>query len=104
MIWRTLHGTLPSCVTLANKHMKVMPICLSCSNGPEDTKHMLFLCQKAKDGWRKLGLHEAISKACVIHPAGEVVLKFLLLMPEEELSTVGTQNAHELIGVTAWHL
>ena len=31
-----------------------------------------------------------------------MVLEFLLLMLEQELSTVGTQNAHELIAITVW--
>ena len=43
-IRRTLHGTLPCHVTLVNRHMKTSPVCLSCSNGPDDTKHVLFLC------------------------------------------------------------
>src|ERR1041385_2399388 len=50
-IWRTLHGTLPCRVTLANRHLKVSPQCPGCSNGPEDTKHLSFQCQKAKVVW-----------------------------------------------------
>ena len=103
-IWRTLHGTLPCRVTLANRHMKVSPTCPSCSNGHEDTKHLLFLCQKAKEVWEKLGLHEAIKKACAVDRAGEAVLEFLIFMPEHELSTVGIQNVRELIAITAWYL
>lgn len=72
--------------------MKVSPTCPSCSNGHEDTKHLLFLCQKAKKVWEKLGLHEVIKKACAVDRAGEAVLEFLLFMPEHELSTVGIQN------------
>ena len=79
-IWRTLHGTLPCRVTLANRHMKVSPLCPSCSNGQEDTKHILFLFEKAKEVWGKLGMYEVIKKACVIDRAGEAVLEFLLLM------------------------
>ena len=81
--------------------MKVSPTCPSCSNGHEDTKHLLFLCQKAKEAWEKLGLHEAIKKACVVDRAGEAVLEFLIFMPEHELSILGTQNVRELIAITA---
>ena len=61
--------------------MKVSPLCPSCSNGQEDTKHILFLCQKEKEVWGKLGMYEVIKKACVTDHAGEAVLEFLLLMP-----------------------
>ena len=84
-------------VTLANRHMKVSSICPSCSNRLEDTKHMLFLCQKANEVWERLGLHEAIKKACAIDHAEEAVFEFLLLMPDHELSIVGTQNVCELM-------
>ena len=100
-IWRTLHRTLLCRGRLANRHMKVSPICPSCSNGLEDTKYMLFACQKAKEVWERLGLHKAIKKACAIDRAGETVLEFLLLMPDHELSIVSTQNVRELIAITA---
>lgn len=93
-IWPTLHVTLPCHVTFANRHMKVSPICPSCSNGLEDTKHLLFLCKKVKEVWERLGLHEAIEKACAIDRAGKTVLEFLLLMPNHELSIVDTQKMY----------
>lgn len=61
-IWRTLHGTLPCRVTLANRHIKTQPICPACLDGPEDRKHVLFLCQKAKEVWEYLGLYEVVKK------------------------------------------
>lgn len=103
-IWRTLHGTLPCRVTLANRHMKVSPICPSCTNEPEDTKHVLFLCQKAKEVWNKLGMGRVIKEACVIDRAGEAILEFLLLKPDNEIATLGIQNVRELIAITAWYL
>ena len=75
-IWRTLHGTLPCRVTLANRHMKVSPLCPFCASGLEDTKHILFQCQKAKEVWRRLGLAEIIAQACEVDHAGEAVLGF----------------------------
>ena len=90
--------------TLANTHIKVSPTCPSCSNGAEDTKHVLLLCQKAREVWGKLGLHEVINKACVVDRAGEAVLEFLLLMPEQELAIMGSPKERELIAVTAWYL
>lgn len=72
--------------------------------GSEDTKHVLFLCQKAKEVWEKLGMNEVIKRACAIDRAGETVLEFLLLMPDQDLSILGVRNVHEMIAITAWHL
>lgn len=88
-IWRTLHDTLPCRVTLANRHMKVSPLCPSCASGLEDTKHLLFQYQKAKEVWRRLDLDEIIVKACEVDRAGEAVLEFLLHMPDKDLSIMG---------------
>lgn len=84
--------------------MKVSPICPACSNGPEDTKHVLFWCENAKEVWAKLGLYEVINKACVVDRAGEAVLEFLICTQDQELSIMGIQNARELITITAWYL
>ena len=83
IIWRTLHGTLPCRITLANKHMKVSPICPTCSEGLEDTKHMLFRCSKSKEVWKRLGLDDIIDKACEVDRAGEAMLEYLLLLPDQ---------------------
>ncbi|SPT16716.1 unnamed protein product [Triticum aestivum] len=73
-IWRTLHGTLPCRATLANRHMKVWPLCPTCSQGVEDTKHMLFLCTKAKEVWKRLGMDDIIDRACEVDRAREAIL------------------------------
>ena len=88
-IWRTLHGTLPCRVTLANRHLKVSPQCPVCSIGPEDTKHMLFQCHKAKDVWSRLGMDDVVKRACLVDREGEAVLEFLLLLPDQEFSILG---------------
>ena len=48
-LWRTLLGSLPCRVTLANRHIKVNEQCPRCGIGAEDTKHLLFTCAKAKE-------------------------------------------------------
>ena len=103
-IWCTLDGTLPCRVTLANRHMKISPICPTCSEGLEDTKHMLFLCTKAKEVWRRIGLEDIIDKACEVDRAGETVLEYLLLLPDQELGIMGHHNVREMIAVSAWYL
>lgn len=41
-LWRTLHGTLPCNVVLANRHIPVRPTCPACKQGAEDVFHVLF--------------------------------------------------------------
>ena len=103
-IWCMLYGTIPCCVTLANTHMKVSPQCPAFCSDLEDTKHVLFLCYKAREVWRRLGLNEIIMRACEIDRVGEAVLEFLLLMPEQDLTSVATMNVREMIAITTWHL
>ena len=103
-IWRTLHGTLPCRVTLANRHMKVSPICPTCFEGLEDTKHMLFRCSKANGVWERLGMDDIIDKACEIDHSGEAVLKYLLLLPGQGLRIMDYHNVREMIAVSAWYL
>ena len=103
-IWRTLHGTLPCRVNLANRHIKVTPNCPACSFGSEDTKHILFQCQKAKEVWKKLGLDQVIKRACEVDYAGEAVLEFLLSILEHELTILGSRNVRKMIANTTWYL
>ena len=103
-IWRTLHGTLPCRVNLANRHIKVTPNCPACSFGSEDTKHILFQCQKAKEVWKKKGLDQVIKRSCEVDYAGEAVLEVLLSMPERELTILGIRNVRELIAISTWYL
>lgn len=43
---------------------------------------MLFQCQKAKEGWRMLGLDEVVKNACESDHAGEAILEFLFHLPD----------------------
>ena len=49
-------------------------------------------------------MYEVVKKACVIDRAGHAVLEFLLLMPDHELSILGSRNVGELITIAAWYL
>ena len=103
-IWRILHGTLPCHVTLINKHMKISPTCPTCSASPEYTKHMLSLYNKAKEGWKKLGMDRIIDKGCEVDDVGEAVLKYLLLLADQKSWIMGHHNVREMIAVSAWYL
>ena len=76
-LWRTLHGTLPCNVVLANRHIPVRPTCPACKQGAEDVFHVLFRCHKAREVWRQLGLEDVIRHACGVDRAGEEILSYL---------------------------
>ena len=84
--------------------MKVTPICPTCYEGSEDTKHMLFLCSREKEVWTRLGMDDIIDKACKVDLAGEAVLEYLLLLPDQDLRIMGHHNVREMIAVSAWYL
>ena len=84
--------------------MKVSPSCPTCSQGVEDTKHLLFLCRKAKEVWKRLGLDLIIERACEIDRAGEATLEYLLLLPDQHLRIMGYENVREMIAISAWYL
>jgi hypothetical protein len=68
------------------------------------SKHVLFLCHKAREVWRRLCFYEVIMRAYEIDRAGEAVLEFSLLMHDQDLSPVVTQNAREMIAITTCYL
>ncbi|KAI4991971.1 hypothetical protein ZWY2020_040357 [Hordeum vulgare] len=84
--------------------MKVSPICPTCCEGLEDTKHLLFLCSKAQELWKILEMDDIIKKACEIDRAGEAVLEYLLLLPDQALRILGRHNVREMIAISAWYL
>ena len=84
--------------------MKVTPICPTCSEGSEDTKHMFFLCSRAKEVWKRLGMDDIIDKACKVDLAGEAVLEYLLLLLDQDFRIMGYHNVREMIAVSAWYL
>ena len=49
-------------------------------------------------------MDEIIDKACEVDRAGEAVLEYLLLLPDQDLSIMGYQNVREMIAISAWYL
>ena len=60
---------------------------------------MLFVCQKAREVWRLLGVEEAINNALKVELAGEAILEFLLMQPAEEVMVLGMGNFTEVIAI-----
>ena len=65
---------------------------------------MLFLCTKAKEVWKRLGIDEIIDRACEVDRAGEAILEYLLVLPDQDLRIMGYQNVREMIAISAWYL
>lgn len=69
---------------LVSTHLTVSPICHTCSIGPED-KNICFSLQESKGVMMQFGVEEVISKACEIDHAGDAILEFLLILPDQGL-------------------
>ena len=88
-VWRALHGTVPGMCILNNRHIKVNPQCPVCKSGPEDIRHLIFTCTRAKEVWGKLGLLEDINLALCVDRSGSVVLEELLTNPLKKSPVLG---------------
>ena len=49
-------------------------------------------------------MDDIIDKACEVDSAGETVLEFLLLLPNQHLWILGYHNVREMIAISAWYL
>ena len=67
-------------------------------------KDMIFLCNRAREVWIRLGMDDIIDKACEVDRAGEAVLEYLLLLPDQDLWILGYHNVREMIAISAWYL
>lgn len=53
-------------------------VCPVCNKFCEDIKHTLFLCEGAREIWRKIGLKEVVEEACAVDRSGCAVLDYLI--------------------------
>ena len=49
-------------------------------------------------------MDDIINKACEFDRAGEAVMEYLLLLPDQDLRILGDHNVHEMIAISAWYL
>jgi hypothetical protein len=61
--WKALHGTVPGCGVLADRHIPVSPQWPDCCQGYEDIQHLMFTCPRAAEVWYSLGLSPVIDSA-----------------------------------------
>ena len=81
--WRTLHGLIPGRAILANRHIGNIGSFPMCLNGAEDIKHILFVCDRAKEVWRALGIWESIAQLLAVERSGSVVLEEVIRKGEQ---------------------
>ncbi|KAM7272750.1 hypothetical protein ACFE04_027413 [Oxalis oulophora] len=58
-LWRVIHDVLPSKCRLAQKGVSLDPMCTFCPE-PEDTLHVLLLCDRARAVWSLWGLFDLV--------------------------------------------
>jgi len=68
--WRVLHGLIPCRGIFTNRHIENSSSCPACHGGCEDTKHLLFTCNRAKDIWLKLGVWQEIERILEVDRSG----------------------------------
>uniref|UniRef100_A0ACD5XFM1 Uncharacterized protein n=1 Tax=Avena sativa TaxID=4498 RepID=A0ACD5XFM1_AVESA len=71
--WKTLHGILPCLGVLSNQHITTNNSCPLCAGSREDIKHTLFLCDGAKEIWKRMGVWNIVTEACAIDRSGSAV-------------------------------
>jgi hypothetical protein len=102
--WKALHGLIPGMSILANRHIKVSPLCPICNRGVEDIKHLLFTCKRAKAVWKDLGLRDYIKHVCQVDRSGSVVLEEILTRSQKNSPVIGLLGLKETILVAGWYI
>jgi hypothetical protein len=72
--------------------------------GPEDIKHLLFCCGRARQVWGELGLLAVIEHAILVDRSGSVVLEHILCSPNSKVSWLENVKTHELLAVGCWYI
>lgn len=65
-----------------NRHIKVSPECPLCPEGPEDIRHLVFTCARARKVWESLGLNEIVDTNLKSDRSGSVVMEEILRLPQ----------------------
>ena len=99
-----MQNTLLCRSILANRHVIVSGQCPICLCGAEDVKHLLFLCHRAKQVWKNLGLDRIISQACEIDRAGQAILESIICDGVPGSPVLGQSALAETFAITCWYL
>ena len=95
---------VPGKCILHNRHIKVSPECPLCREGPEDIRHLLFTCARARKVWKSLGLIEVVDTALKSDQSGSVVMEEILRLPQRKSPVLGHLGLQETVAVAAWYI
>ena len=102
--WRALQGVIPLRAILTNMHIGFNGACPICHQGPEDIRHLMFLCSNARHLWTKLGITNIIDQAIQVDRSGSAILEFILSLPDQQLEMHPIINFKQVIAVGGWYL
>ena len=91
-------------VVLANRHILTSGQCLVCQIHTEDVAHALFMCSRAKEVWRVLGLIETIEQTCTPHRSGPEILEYLRCNAANRKQYLDVVQIPKMIAATSWYL
>lgn len=79
-------------------------ICLVSQAGPEDIRHLLFTCLRAREVWKEMGLHEFIDQAVLGERSGSSILEDIICRPKKRTPVLGMLKIHESVAVACWYV
>ena len=71
---------------------------------PEDLKHMLFICCRAREVWEELSLGAYVAAIAEQHRSGSLILDEIICSRLPGRVSVEGENAVELAMVTCWYI
>jgi hypothetical protein len=71
---------------------------------PESIRHLLFECPVAVQVWKLLGVLDVIKNGLEMNMSGEVVLEFLLSLPDNHIHVLGLPKLRETVATCCWFL
>ena len=93
-VWRVMQNFLPCKVTLASRHVKTSAQCPVCNEGPEDIKHLLFSCHRAKKVLKNLEFDLKVDEACSLDRVGRTVLEYMLFSQQAIVPAISKRQLH----------
>ena len=80
---------------------QIVPIC---NKGPESIRHLLFVCPVAIQVWKLLGVWDVIQRGLAMNTCGEVMLDYLLSLPDDHIHVLGLPKLRETVATCCWYL
>lgn len=90
--------------TSADRHIKIKAHYPACNLRPDNIRHWLFECPIAVEVWNLLGLYDEMEKALLMNRSEEVILEFLLSLPDNHIHVLGLPKFIETITICCWFL